>query len=156
MKAIVTAARGAHIKPLTHTVNKHLIPLANKPMIFYALEHIASSGIKDVGIIINQNDGRVTDTVGDGSRFGLNITYIEQQGGTLGLGHVIKVARSYLGDDKFMLYLGDNIIVSNLSSLVSRFENGTANCLLALAKVPNPQRFGVPEFNGNKIVKVEE
>lgn len=156
MRALVTAARSNNLKPLTHTTNKHLIPLANKPMIFHVLEHIASAGIKDIGVVINENDIEITSALSDGSRFGVNITYIKQWGGTLGLGHVVKVARNFLGDEKFVLYLGDNLVIGNLSSLVERFEKGNANCLLVLAKVPNPQRFGVPEFNGKKIIKVEE
>ena len=156
MKALLTAARGSHLKPLTHTINKHLIPLANKPMIFYALEHITSAGINDIGIIINENDNEVPKIIGDGSKRNCRITYIKQTGGTLGLGHVIKVARDFLGDEKFLLYLGDNIILDNLADLIDHFEASNANCLLALAKVPNPQRFGVPELRGNNIVRVEE
>ncbi|MFY9457622.1 MAG: glucose-1-phosphate thymidylyltransferase [Candidatus Spechtbacterales bacterium] len=156
MKALVTAARGSNLKPLTHTINKHLIPLANKPMIFYALEHIASAGIADIGIIINENDTEVPEIIGDGSRFNANITYIKQTGGTLGLGHVIKVAKEFLRDEKFLLYLGDNIINDDLSPLVKHFEQGNANCLLSLARVPNPHRFGVPEIRNGKIVRVEE
>ena len=156
MKALVTAARSNNLKPLTHTINKHLIPLANKPMIFYALEHIASAGIRDIGIVIHESDTEVPSVVGDGSRFNANISYIKQTGGTLGLGHVIKVAREYLGDEKFFLYLGDNIIIDDLSPLVEHFERGSANCHLSLARVPNPHRFGVPEFRDGKIVRVEE
>lgn len=156
MKALVTAARSSHLKPFTHTTNKHLIPLANKPMIFYALEHIASAGIGEIGIVINENDTEIPRVIGDGSRWNARITYIEQQGGTLGLGHVIKVAREFLGDEKFLLYLGDNLIQDNLSALKNQFEESKSHCLLTLAKVPNPQRFGVPEFHDGKIVRVEE
>jgi len=166
MKALLTAARGSHLKPLTHTINKHLIPLANKPMIFYALEHIISAGINDIGIIINENDNEVPRIIGDGSKQNSRITYIKQTGGTLGLGHVIKVARNFLEEEsskgesasggKFLLYLGDNIILDNLTALIDHFETSNANCLLALAKVQNPQRFGVPELRGNNIIRVEE
>ncbi len=156
MKAIVTAARSNSLKPLTHTVNKHLIPLANKPMIFYALEHIASSGIKDIGVVINEYETEVPQIVGDGSRFGARITYIKQTGGTLGLGHVLKIARDFTGGEKFMLYLGDNIISDDLMPLVTYFEQSAANCLLSLIKTPNPQRFGVPEMQNNKVIRVEE
>ena len=156
MKALVTAARSNNLKPLTHTANKHLIPLANKPMIFYALEHIASAGIHDIGIVISEDDTEVPATVGDGTRFNVNITYIKQIGGTLGLGHVIKVAREFLGDEKFLLYLGDNIIIDDLTSLVRHFQESSLNCMLTLAKVQNPQRFGVPEFKDGKIIRVEE
>lgn len=156
MKAIVTAARSGQLKPLTHTVNKHLIPLANKPMIFYALEHIAEAGIKDIGIVISENDKEVPAVVGDGSRLGINITYIPQVGGELGLGHVIKVSKDFLGDEKFLLYLGDNIISDDMTALVRNFEESGANCFLTLNKTQNPQRFGVPEFQNGKIVRVEE
>ena len=156
MKALVTAARSNNLKPLTHTANKHLIPLANKPMIFYALEHIISAGIQDIGIVISEHDTQVPEVIGDGSQFGAKITYIKQTGGTLGLGHVIKVAKEFLGDEKFLLYLGDNIINDDLTSLVKDFEQGSANCLLTLARVPNPHRFGVPEIRDGKIVRVVE
>lgn len=156
MKAIVTAARNNSLKPLTHTMNKHLIPLANKPMIFYVLEHIAESGIKDIGVVINEHDNEVPQIVGNGARFGVHISYIRQTGGTLGLGHVIKVARDFLGNEKFMLYLGDNIISDDLVSLINYFQQSSANCLLALVKTLNPQRFGVPEIQNNRIIRVEE
>lgn len=156
MKALVTAARSNNLKPLTHTMNKHLIPLANKPMIFYALEHIASAGITDIGIVINENETEVPEIIGDGSRFNSKITYIKQTGGTLGLGHVIKVAREFLGDEKFLLYLGDNIIIDDLASLVRDFEESSLNCMLTLARVQNPHRFGVPEFKDGQIIRVEE
>ena len=156
MKALVTAARSNNLKPLTHTANKHLIPLANKPMIFYALEHIASAGIQDIGVVVSEDDTAVESAVGDGTRFGANITYIKQTGGALGLGHVVKVAKEFLGDEKFLLYLGDNIINDDLAPLVQQFEQSGANCLLSLARVPNPHRFGVPEIRDGKIVRVEE
>ena len=156
MKALVTAARSSQLKPLTHTTNKHLIPLANKPMIFYALEHIASADISDIGVVINENEQDVQSVIGDGSRFGVNITYITQRGGGLGLGHVIKIAREFIGDEKFLLYLGDNFIGDDLASLIRNFEESNANCFLTLNKTQNPQRFGVPEFQNGKIVRVEE
>ncbi|MBI1888678.1 MAG: glucose-1-phosphate thymidylyltransferase [Candidatus Spechtbacteria bacterium] len=156
MKALVTAARGSHLKPLTHTINKHLIPLANKPMIFYALEHIASAGIQDIGVVINENDTEIPQAVGNGSRWNAKIAYIKQTGGTFGLGHVIKVAREFLGDGKFLLYLGDNIIHDDLTVLIHDFEQSASNCLLTLAKVRNPERFGVPEFKDGNIIRVEE
>jgi len=156
MKALVTAARSNNLKPLTHTMNKHLIPLANKPMIFYALEHIASAGIVDIGVVINENDTEIPEIIGDGSRFNSKITYIKQTGGTLGLGHVIKVAREFLGNEKFILYLGDNIILDDLAPLVRHFQESSLNCMLALAKVQNPHRFGVPEFKDGQIIRVEE
>lgn len=156
MKAIVTAARNSHLKPLTHTTNKHLIPLANKPMIFYALEHIAESGIKDIGVVINGNDTEVISIVGDGSSLGVDIRYITQSGGNLGLGHVIKISKNFVGGDKFLLYLGDNIIGDDLGALIEKFGKSEDNCCLTLSKIPNPQRFGVPEFKDGKIARVEE
>src|SRR5258706_16370444 len=106
MKALITAGgRGTRLRPITYTLNKHLIPIANKPMIFYALEKIAACGIKEVGININEGDRELLEAVGDGSKWGLAITYLEQKGGPLGLAHIIKNASQFLGEEDFLFYL---------------------------------------------------
>lgn len=157
MKALIAAGgHGTRLRPLTYTLNKHLIPIANKPMIFYALEKIAETGIKEVGIILNPGDVIFPKAVGDGAKWGLNITYIEQIGGPLGLAHVVKIAEPFLKKDPFIFYLGDNIILSNITGFIEKFKKEKLNCLLALSKVKDPQRFGVPEIKGGKIIKVEE
>ena len=156
MKAIITAGRNAQLRPMTYTINKHLIPLANKPMIFYAIEHLVSTGFKEIGIVISPEDEELPKVVGNGARWNIKIKYILQKGGMLGLGHVIKVARDYLGDEPFILYLGDNIIRGDLKLFISRFFQEKLNCLLGLAKIKNPHRFGVPVFKNKKIIKIEE
>jgi glucose-1-phosphate thymidylyltransferase len=156
LKAIIAAGRNSNLRPLTHTMNKHLIPLANKPMIFYAIEHLAKTGFKEIGIVINPEDKELPKVVGNGERWNIKIQYIPQTGGALGLAHAIKASREYLGDDPFIFYLGDNIIKENLQELIDKFFSEKLNCLLGLAKIKNPQRFGVPVFENGKIIKVEE
>lgn len=157
MKALIAAGgHGTRLRPITYTLNKHLIPIANKPMIFYALEKIAETGIKEVGITLNPGDVFFPKAVGDGSKWGLRITYIEQTGGPLGLAHVVKIAEPYLKKDPFIFYLGDNIILSSIAGFIEKFKKEKLNCLLALSKVKDPERFGVPEIKNGKIIKVEE
>ncbi|MDP3057624.1 MAG: glucose-1-phosphate thymidylyltransferase [bacterium] len=157
MKALIAAGgHGTRLRPLTYTLNKHLIPIANKPMIFYALEKIAETGIKEVGITLNPGDTIFPKAVGDGKRWGVKITYIEQTGGPLGLAHVIRMAEPFLKKDPFVYYLGDNIILSSITGFIKKFEKEKLNCLLALSKVKDPERFGVPEIKDGKILKVEE
>ncbi len=157
MKALIAAGgHGTRLRPITYTLNKHLIPIANKPMIFYALEKIAETGIKEVGITLNPGDIIFPKAVGDGKKWGLRITYIEQTGGPLGLAHVVKVAETFIKKDPFVFYLGDNIILSSIAGFVEKFKKEKLNCLLALSKVKDPERFGVPEIKNGKILKVEE
>lgn len=157
MKALITAGgRATRLRPITHTINKHLIPLANKPMIFYAIEKLVAVGIKDIGISVNPGEQEIQKVVGDGSRWGANIVFIEQKGGPLGIAHVVNNAREFLGDDPFVFYLGDNIILGSLNRFVEKFEAEKLNCVLALSKVKNPQRFGVPQIENGRIVRVDE
>lgn len=157
MKALIAAGgHGTRLRPLTHTLNKHLIPIANKPMIFYALEKIAETGIKEVGIILNPGDTVFPKIVGDGKKWGFKITYIEQTGGPLGLAHVVKVAEPFIKKDDFVFYLGDNIVLSSIKNFVKKFKDEKLNCLLALSSVKDPERFGVPEIKDGQILKVEE
>lgn len=157
MKALITAGGHAtRLRPITTTINKHLIPLANKPMIFNAVEKIAEAGIRTIGINVNPGESEIQKVVGDGSRWGVRISYLEQTGGPKGLGHILKVARPFIGDEPFLFYLGDNIILGGIRDFVRKFENEKLNGLLALAKVRDPQRFGVPEIKDGKIVQVEE
>lgn len=158
MKALIAAGgRGTRLRPITYLHNKHLIPVANKPMIHYALEKVAQAGITEVAININPGDQELPKALGDGSVWGLKITYLEQKGGALGLSHIIKNAQDWLGDEPFIFYLGDNIILSDISEFVKEFETRKLNCMLALSYVRDPQRFGVPEINAQgEILRVEE
>jgi len=157
MKALITAGgRATRLRPITHTTNKHLILLANKPMIFYAIEKIAEVGITEIGININIGDKEIQQAIGSGGQWGVKITYIEQAGGPRGLAHIVKNAKDFLGNDSFIFYLGDNIILGGIKKFVEKFNNDHLNALLAFAKVPDPERFGVPEIRDGRVVKIEE
>ncbi len=158
MKALITAGgHGTRLRPITYTLNKHLIPLANKPMIFYALDKIAEAGIKDVFINVNPGEEEIPRVLGTGKDWGLNITYIEQTGGPMGLAHILKIAQPYIGNEPFVFYLGDNLVLAPIKNFIERFEKEKYHGLLTLSKVKDPQRFGVPEIGKDgKILKLEE
>lgn len=157
MKALIAAGgHGSRLRPITYTLNKHLIPIANKPMIFYALEKIAETGIKEVGITLNPGDKIFPAFVGDGSKWGLKITYIEQPGGPLGVAHVVKISEPFLKKEPFVFFLGDNIVLSSVVDFIEKFKKEKLNCLLALSRVKDPERFGVPEIKDGRIIRVEE
>lgn len=156
MKALITAGgRGTRLRPITHTRNKHLIPIANKPILHYALEYVAEAGIRDVGIIVNADSNEVQTALGDGERWGLRIRYIPQEA-PLGLAHCIKISRDFLGDEPFVFYLGDNMVVGGIKRFVEEFKSRGSNCHLTVSRVRDPERFGVPEISGDRIVAVEE
>ncbi len=156
MKALITAGgHGTRLQPLTHTQNKHMIPIANKPIIHYALEYVADAGVREVGVVINEGDTAIQELLGDGSSWNAKITYIEQSA-PLGLAHVVKISQPFIGDEPFVFYLGDNILVGGIQEFVRKFEAEGSNCHLVLSKVKDPERFGVPEIVGERIVSVEE
>jgi glucose-1-phosphate thymidylyltransferase len=156
MKALIASGgRGTRLRPLTHTQNKHLIPIANKPMLHYAIETVAEAGINEIGIVHNADSDEVPKAIGDGSRWGVKITYIPQEA-PLGLAHVVLIAEDFIGKDKFVFYLGDNMFVGGIKKFVEEFEKNHYNSFLTLAKVKDPQRFGVPEIVDGKIVRIEE
>jgi glucose-1-phosphate thymidylyltransferase len=157
MRALITAGgRGTRLRPLTHTSNKHLIPIANKPMIHYALEAVAAAGIRDVGIVINPDTGEdIRRALGDGDPFGLRLSYVVQEA-PLGLAHVVQVAEPFLRGEPFVFFLGDNVVVGGIRQFVERFHARKDDCHLVLARVREPQRFGVAEVDGDKIVRVVE
>ncbi len=160
MKALIAAGgRATRLRPITWTTNKHLIPLANKPMLEHAIKKIAEAGITEIAINVNPGEVELMRNVfGDGSQWGVNISYIEQSGGPKGIAHVVNNAKAFLGDEPFMFYLGDNIILGSLKKFVAGFIEGGHNCFLAFSKVKDPQRFGVPAFDaaGNLTHVVEK
>lgn len=157
MRALIAAGgRATRLRPITQTINKHLIPLANKPMIFYPIEKVVEAGIKDIIINVNPGDQEIAKAVGDGSKWGATIKCIEQEGGPQGLAHIVKNAESYLVNEPFIFYLGDNIILGSIKPLVEKFQQENLDMLLAFAKVKEPQRFGVAEIIDGKLVRIIE
>ncbi len=159
MKALIAAGgRATRLRPITWTLNKHLIPLANKPMLVHVVEKIVEAGITD--IIVNVNPGELEMMqagLGDGSAYGAKITYLEQKGGAKGVAHVVANAEEYLKGEKFLFFLGDNIILGSIKKFVDRFLNENLDCMLAFSRVKDPHRFGVPAFgNDGKLVRVIE
>jgi glucose-1-phosphate thymidylyltransferase len=157
MKAIITSGgRGTRLRPITHTLNKHLIPIVNKPMIHYAVEAVVQAGIKDIGIVINPGTGdEIKRALGSGDEWGAKFTYILQKA-PLGLAHVVKVSQDFIKESPFVFYLGDNVLVGDIQRFIEAFFTNKNNCRLVLAKVKDPQRFGVAEIKDGRVIKVEE
>ncbi|GAA4324419.1 glucose-1-phosphate thymidylyltransferase [Streptomyces venetus] len=157
MKALVlSGGAGTRLRPITHTSAKQLVPVANKPVLFYGLESIAEAGITDVGMIVGDTAAEIEEAVGDGSKFGLDITYIPQER-PLGLAHAVLIARDYLGDDDFVMYLGDNFIVGGISGLVEEFRDNRPDAQILLTRVADPRAFGVAELDpSGQVVGLEE
>jgi glucose-1-phosphate thymidylyltransferase len=158
MKALILCGgRGTRLKPLTNTLPKHLIPLANKPVLFYVLEQIKEADISDIGIVVSPETGNgIREAVGDGSRWGVGITYIDQPE-PLGLAHAVKMAQGFLGSSCFLLLLGDNIIDCLAGELVNQFKTCGSDALIMLKKVEDARQFGVAEFNEKgEVVRLVE
>jgi glucose-1-phosphate thymidylyltransferase len=152
---ILSGGRGTRLRPLTYTRAKQLIPVANKPILFYGIEAIVRAGIDEIGIIVGDTKDEVKAAAGDGSAFGCKITYIEQME-PLGLAHAVITAEEYLKDERFVMYLGDNIIKDGISALVDEFRKRKPNSQILLAHVSNPSQFGVAELDGDRVARLEE
>ncbi|MFC4590293.1 glucose-1-phosphate thymidylyltransferase [Sphaerisporangium corydalis] len=157
MKALVLAGgRGTRLRPLTHTSAKQLVPVANKPVLYYGLEAIRDAGITHAGIITGDTGAEVRRAVGDGSRFGLEVTYIPQEA-PLGLAHCVLIAREFLGEDPFVMYLGDNFLVDGIAGLVESFGRHACDARILLTKVAEPRFYGVAELGqAGEILRLEE
>jgi glucose-1-phosphate thymidylyltransferase len=156
VKALVlSGGEGSRLRPITHTNAKQLIPIANTPILFLALKAIAEAGIEDVGIVVGQTAEEIRAAVGDGSAFGLDVSYV-QQDAPLGLAHAILTARDYIADDPFVMYLGDNVLLEGLTRFVEGFREHTPDAQIFLAKVPAPERFGVAVLEGDRVTKLVE
>jgi glucose-1-phosphate thymidylyltransferase len=153
---VLSGGRGTRLRPITHTSAKQLVPVANKPVLFYGLEAMAAAGIKEVGIIIAPETGEtIREAAGDGSRFGIQITYIEQDE-PKGLAHAVLTAESFLGDDSFVMYLGDNLLKDGITDLVEAFKRSEPDALILLTPVPDPEIYGVAELDGDRVKKLVE
>jgi glucose-1-phosphate thymidylyltransferase len=146
---ILSGGKGTRLRPLTHTSAKQLVPVANKPVLFYGIEAMAEAGIQDVGIIIApETGGEIRAAAGDGSRFGVAIEYIEQEAPN-GLAHAVLTAEPFLGDSSFVMYLGDNLLRDGIVDLVESFRSEQPDAQILLTPVPDPQSYGVAELNGD-------
>jgi glucose-1-phosphate thymidylyltransferase len=157
MKALVlSGGAGTRLRPITHTSAKQLVPVANKPVLFYVLEAIAEADITDVGVIVGDTADEIRQAVGDGSRFGLDVTYIPQEA-PLGLAHAVLIARDFLGDEDFVMYLGDNFIVGGIRDFVEEFRGQRPDAQILLTRVGDPRSFGVAELDdGGRVIGLEE
>jgi len=154
---ILSGGKGTRLRPLTHTSAKQLVPVANKPVLFYGIEAMAAAGIRDVGIIIAPETGaEVREAAGDGSQFGVELRYIEQDA-PRGLAHAVLTAEEFLGDSPFVMYLGDNLLRNGIVALVETFRTDQPDALILLTPVPDPHNYGVAELDGdNRVAQLVE
>jgi glucose-1-phosphate thymidylyltransferase len=153
---ILSGGKGTRLFPLTYTSAKQLIPVANKPVLFRVIEAIRDAGITDIGIVVGDTAAEIRRAVGQGERWKVDITYIPQEA-PLGLAHAVKISKDFLGNDRFVMFLGDNVIEGGISSLISQFASSDHNSQIVLTRVDHPQQYGVAELGeDNRIVRLVE
>jgi len=153
---ILSGGSGTRLYPLTYTSAKQLIPVANKPILFHVIESICDAGIHDMGIVVGDTGEEIRTAVGRGGRWGIDVTFIHQDK-PLGLAHAVKVSQDYLGDDPFVMFLGDNVIQGGIGELVEQFRASEWNSQIVLTRVEHPERYGVAELNGEgRVVHLVE
>ena len=156
MKGLLLAGgHGTRLRPLTFSGNKHMLPIANEPMLYYGLRHLAEAGIRDVAIVLGPIREGIEEAIGDGRAFGLSVSYVEQ-GAPRGLAHAVLCARPFLGEDPFVMYLGDNLLQQGAVPLVRRYAEGNADAVVGVTPVRHPSRYGVVEMDGDRIVSIVE
>src|SRR3954454_7865606 len=154
---ILSGGKGTRLRPITHTSAKQLVPVANKPVLFYGIEAMAAAGIREVGIIIAPETGdEIRTAAWDGRRFAVEIPYIVQDA-PAGLAHAVLTAKPFLGDAPFVMYLGDNLLQGGIEGLVEAFRRNAPEALILLTAVPDPQNYGVSELDGaGAVVRLVE
>ena len=156
MKALVlSGGSGTRLRPLTHTRSKHLIPLANRPILHHVLDKIGESGLKDVVVVLGANGKEIQESIGDGSEWGINFSYVEQKQ-PLGLAHAVKTARPLLKDEPFVMFLGDNILPEGILPYLRYFESETPDALVLLHPVNNPSAYGIALIKDHKVQQLLE
>jgi glucose-1-phosphate thymidylyltransferase len=156
MKALMLAGgHGTRLRPITHTQSKQLIPVANKPILFYGLEALSDAGIREVVVVVGDTEREIRGAVGDGSAWGLEVTYVHQEA-PLGLAHAVLTAREQLEGGPFLMYLGDNLVREGLGSFVRTFEEHHPDAQIFLVKVPDPERFGVAVVEADRVIRLVE
>ena len=152
---ILSGGKGTRLRPLTYTNAKQLVPVANKPVLFYGIEAIAAAGIREIGIVVGDTQAEIRAAVGDGSRWGVKVVYIEQDA-PLGLAHAVKISQPFIGTDPFVMYLGDNLLSKGISQFVETFARERPAAQILLTRVPDPQMFGVAELKNGQVVRLVE
>ena len=152
---ILSGGKGTRLRPITYTSAKQLVPVANRPVLFRVLDAMVEAGITDIGIVVGNTAPVIEAAVSDGSAWGAKVTYIPQET-PLGLAHAVKISQGFLGVERFVMFLGDNVIESGISSLVRQFQDSGYNCQIVLTRVPNPEQFGVAELEDGRIVRLVE
>lgn len=156
MKAVILAAgQGTRLRPVTLTMPKPLVPVANKSLIVYAIEALKNAGLKEIGIVVNSLDSAIPQQLGNGKSMGVKLEYIIQEE-QLGLAHAVNLCRDFVGDEPFAVFLGDNIFQDKMESLLRGFPKSNAEAAIALYEVPDPQRFGIAVIDGDEIIRVVE
>jgi glucose-1-phosphate thymidylyltransferase len=152
---ILSGGRGTRLRPLTYTRAKQLVPVANKPVLFYGVEAIVAAGIEEIGVVVGDTREEIQNALGDGSRFGARITYIDQDA-PRGLAHAVLISEEYLKGEPFVMYLGDNLIADGITALVDDYRSIGCNSQILLARVLNPEQFGVAELANGTVVRLTE
>jgi glucose-1-phosphate thymidylyltransferase len=152
---ILSGGKGTRLRPLTYTNAKQLVPVANKPVLFYGVEAIVAAGIKDIAVVVGDTRAEIEAALGDGSRFGARITYVPQDA-PRGLAHAVLISEPFLRGEPFVMYLGDNVIADGITTLVDDYRKLGCNSQILLAKVPNPSQFGVAELENGRVVRLTE
>lgn len=154
---ILSGGKGTRLYPITYTSAKQLVPVANKPVLFRVIEAIRDAGINEIGIVVGDTAAEIKEAVGQGRRWDIKITYI-QQDAPLGLAHAVKVSRDFLGNDRFVMFLGDNVIQGGISGLIQEFDSSDYDSQIVLTPVENPSRYGVAELDPDtrRIIRLVE
>jgi len=152
---ILSGGKGTRLRPLTYTRAKQLVPVANKPVLHFGVEAIVAAGIRELGVVVGETRSEIEESLGDGSRFGARITYIPQEA-PRGLAHAVLISESFLKGEPFVMYLGDNLIADGITALVEDYQRRGCNSQILLAKVGNPEQFGVAELDRGRVVRLTE